>query len=354
LAYNVVLKDLKQGRIVHILHLIDYTKNAIMKKTYLILFALAFYVTSAQQPNKFPETDITNGFISAHFYLPKISEGYYQATRFDWSGLITSLVYKGHDYYGQWYENYSPTTHDAVMGPVEEFQPVGFKESEAGGSFLKIGVGVLTKPDTTSYSSFKLYPIANHGTWKVSKKEDQIQFTHILNDIKYSYEYQKNIQLTKGKPEMTISHSLKNTGNKIIETSVYDHNFLVIDKQPTGPGYVVKFPVEVTGSGKGLGTLAQIKDKQMSFPQELTRTEYIYCAGLEAGNNGKIDYDIKVDNIKTGAGVRITCDRPLLKLVFWASSTTVCPEPYIQIKIEPGQEFSWKITYNYYTLEPKK
>jgi hypothetical protein len=153
---------------------------------------------------------------------------------------------------------------------------------------------------------------------------------------------------------MTITHSLKNKGKKTIETEVYDHNFLVIDKQPTGTGYVVKFPVDVTGSGKGFGDIVQIQGKQMTFLRDLASSESIYCNGLQGFSKNPKDYDLKVENIKSGAGVRITCNQPLLKLVFWCSSTTVCPEPYIQIKVKSGQEFSWKISYNYYTFDIQK
>jgi hypothetical protein len=309
---------------------------------------------SAVQTQKFPEAEITNRLIRAHFYLPESDKGYYQGTRFDWSGITTSLEYKGHNYYGQWFENYSPTTHDAVMGPVEEFTPVGYNEAKPGKNFIKVGVGALVKPVESAYSSYKLYQIVNPGKWKIKKKSDQIQFIHTLIDADYSYEYVKTVQLTKGKSEMTITHSLKNKGQKTIETEVYDHNFLVIDKQPTGTGYVVKFPVDVTGSGKGFGDIVQIQGKQMTFLRDLAGSESIYCGGLQGFSKNPEDYDLKVENIKSGAGVRITCDQPLLKLAFWCSPTTVCPEPYIQIKVEPGQEFTWQISYNYYTFDIQK
>jgi hypothetical protein len=27
-------------------------------------------------------------------------------------------------------------------------------------------------------------------------------------------------------------------------------------------------------------------------------------------------------------------------------------EPYIAMQIEPGKEFTWKLTYDYYTMKP--
>jgi hypothetical protein len=240
------------------------------------------------------------------------------------------------------------------MGPVEEFGPVGYKEAKPGESFVKVGIGSLTRPDGSAYSSYKLYQFVNPGKWEIKKKADQIQFIHTLDDQSYPYEYTKTIKLTKGKSQLAITHSLKNKGTKIIETDAYDHNFLIIDKEGTGPGYVVKFPVEVSGTGKGYGELYQFQGKQLTYLKAFARSESIYCGGIQGIGNDPKDYDISVENVKTGAGVRITCDIPALKMVFWSCSTTVCPEPYIMIKAEPGKEFTWTITYDYYTFDIQK
>ena len=66
---------------------------------------------------KFPQTEISNGLIQAKIYLPDAKEGYYQGTRFDWSGNMPSLKYSGHEYFGQWFTTYSPEIHDVIMGP---------------------------------------------------------------------------------------------------------------------------------------------------------------------------------------------------------------------------------------------
>jgi hypothetical protein len=70
----------------------------------------------------FPEAEISNNLIRARLLLPDPERGYYRATRFDWSGLISSLECDGHNYFGPWFERHDPKTHDAIVGPVEEFQ----------------------------------------------------------------------------------------------------------------------------------------------------------------------------------------------------------------------------------------
>ena len=318
-----------------------------MKKLFLLLSGLTFF---AMPLMKFPQTEISNGLIHAKIYLPDSRKGYYQGTRFDWSGNMPSLEFNGHEYFGQWFKKYSPEIHDAIMGPVEEFTPLDYIETKPGGSFLKIGVGVLSKPDDKPYTFSRLYPVLNHGKWKVKKLSDQVQFIHELNDVGYSYKYEKNVQLIKDKPELVLTHTLRNTGTNTIETSVYDHNFFVIDKQPIGPGFIVRLPFNITGEGRGIGELAEIDGNDIVFLRNLKSDETVFCGNLEGFGTSSKDYDIRIENITTGAGVRITCDQPILKLAFWACSTTLCPEPYIKIKVDPGQEFSWKISYEFYTL----
>ena len=63
----------------------------------------------------------------------------------------------------------------------------------------------------------------------------------------YGYVYHKKISLVAGKPAMFIEHSLKNTGTRAIHTSVYDHNFLVLDKQPTDAGFTITLPFAIAG-----------------------------------------------------------------------------------------------------------
>jgi len=318
-----------------------------MKKIYYILSGLTI---AAMSFTKFPQTEISNGLIHATILLPDANKGYYQGTRFDWSGNIASLEYKGHNYFGQWFSKYSAVIHDVIMGPVEEFAPLDYSEIKAGGSFIKIGVGVVYKQDDKPYEFSRLYQLLNPGKWTIKKKADQVLFIHDLNDKAYSYHYEKTVSLTKDKPEMVLYHTIKNTGTRTIETNVYDHNFFVIDKHPIGPGLIVKLPFNLKGNGAGFGELAEIQGNQISFLRTIGNGEEVECFSLEGFGPGAADYEITIENRITGAGVKITCDQPFLKLAFWACSTTLCPEPYIKIKVEPGKEIKWSIKYEFYTL----
>ena len=361
--------------------------------------ATAVVLVSAQS---YPTHQITNGEIAATIYLPDAKNGFYTTTRFDWSGAIGSLKYKGHEYYGIWFSKitdiydfgYEGPGKDvisadftAMVGPAEEFGAVGHDDVPAGGLFVKPGIGVL-KRDEMNYNHSRPYVIANGGKWDVKTSRDAVEFTHTLSEpsINFGYIYTKVVRLTPGKPQMTISHVMKNTGTKPIVTNVYNHNFTTIDMQPTGPDVEITVPWTMTRAagrgGRGAGAagrqgpppvdpnaplaagarigsqcgqpqmqaLASPQGSKLVYSKVLEGAE-CYSAGFTGFGAEARDNDIRIENRKTGAGVHITGDRPVTRFGYWSIRTVVAPEPYIDLNIEPGQQFTWTYTYDYYTTK---
>jgi hypothetical protein len=301
----------------------------------------------------FPQAEISNGGVHATLYLPDATQGYYRATRFDWSGQIASLEFQGHHYFGQWFDRYDPYQHDCILGPVEEFLSggvgLGYNDVKPGESFVKIGVGAVRKREERAFQQFQTYEISDLPRWYATWFPDHVEFLQELRETAgYAYLYRKTVRLTAGKPQLVLEHSLKNTGTKTIETSVYEHNFYVIDGRPAGPEFTVKFPFAVRAAADLKG-LAETRGTQLTYLKELQEGQSVYTA-LEGYGKTPKDYDIRVENSVAHAGVRQTSDRPLAKLVFWSIRSTVCPEAYIDMRIEPGKEFTWSIAYDFYTL----
>lgn len=323
-------------------------------------------------PGSYPSTVISNGELRAKIYLPDAAKGFYRGTRFDWAGAFARLEYKGHEYYGPFFEKFDPAVSDveigdpikaginsASSGPVEEFVSgpdgtvLGYNEAKPGEAFCKIGVGSLRRIDNAPYSSYVNYPILNGGKRSQNSGPDWIEFTQELEcGSGYGYAYTKTIRLHANEPVMTIEDRLVNTGKKPIETQVYDHNFLTIDHRPTGPDVSIRFPFSPVPNSS-LGKLAEVQGKQLVFPKDLQGSDTFYADFKGFGKTAE-DYEITVENHKTGAGVVIRGDQPLVYVGVWAVRTVVAPEPYIAIKIAVGQEFRWKYTYRFYTNSPAK
>lgn len=317
--------------------------------------------------------EISNNAITARLYLPDVENGFYPGTRFDWSGVIGSLVYQGHNYYGPWFTKVDPAVYDfifdgtdivagscgAISGPVEEFstegKALGYEEAPPGGTFVKIGVGVLRKPDAGgAYSQYHLYKIVDPGSWKVRTKPDSIEFEHSLADPTsgYAYRYEKTIRLVPDRPEMVIEHRLENTGKRRLSTSVYNHNFLVLDGQQTGPDFVLKMPFEIKAAHELDHALAEVRGNQIVFKKALQDRDVLYSAFQGFGTT-RADYDLTIENKKVGAGLQIIGDRPLSKIALWSIRSVLSIEPFVTMAIEPAGEFSWKYTYRYYLLDSR-
>jgi hypothetical protein len=324
-----------------------------------LLAAQATFAAEAPTP---PQASISNGVIQAKLYLPDAAAGYYRGTRFDWSGVFASLTYAGHNYFGPWFEHYDPKIHDAISGPVEEFlsgaSAIGYDEAKPGGTFIRIGVGVLRKPVEEKFDRFKTYEIASNGKWKVEPKADRVTFHQQAADPTsgYAYSYTKTARLELGKPVLILEHSLKNTGSKPLSTEVYDHNFLVIDGTPTGPGFTLTFPFTPAATGE-LNDFVETKGHSLVYIKDLgpkdQKDQYVMVQ-LKGYGPSSSDNDIRVENQKTGAGVHITGSQPLFKLLFWSVSTVLAPEPYLHFDIQPGQTAKYEIRYEFYTTNPGK
>jgi len=330
------------------------------------MLLLAFLATMGiAQALDFPETEITNGQIRAKVYLPDSQNGFYRATRFDWSGVVYSLQAGGHEYYGRWFEAIDPAVHDfvykgsqivsspctAITGPVDEFGALGWDEARPGGTFVKIGVGVLRKPDAGKYDQFRLYPIADAGRWKVAKTRESLEFTQDVNDSQsgYGYQYRKILRLEPGKPEMTLEHTIRNTGTRAIRTSVYNHNFFLLDGHPPGEGLVITVPFQIRTNRPPNKKLAEVRGNRIVYLKTLEGEE-IVATPLQGFDDTPHDNDIRIDNEKLGAGMRITGDRPLEKEALWSIRAVMAMEPFTALTVDPGQEFRWTSTYAYYTL----
>lgn len=316
----------------------------------------------------FPSAEISNGQIQVKLYLPDSRNGYYRGTRFDWSGEIISLKYKGHEYYGPWFEGVDPTVHDyryagpdiiaspcsAASGPVEEFQTngmaLGWEEARVGGTFIKIGVGVLRK-DESHYDYVRQYEIVDPGKWTVQRRRDSIEFTQELTDPSsgYGYIYTKTVRLIEGKPEMVLEHTLKNTGRRTIRSRVYNHNFLVLDHQPPGPDFTIKVPFKIQVDQPPDPEFAEIRGSQVVYLKALQKEDRMQTPVGGFGDSPK-DNEIRIENRKVGAGMRITGDHPLTHLNLWSIRTVLAMEPFITMTVEPGKEFTWKMSYQYYTV----
>lgn len=334
----------------------------------LVLVAAAFECGAAQQ---YPSASIDNGQLKATVYLPDAKKGFYTSTRFDWSGIVSSLQFKGHEYIGAWYQDTSADVLDyeyrgdkivtgpatSMIGVAEVFtttpnRPLGWDEANVGGNFIKVGVGVLRKTDDANYTQFKPYPIVDTGDWQVKRNATSIEFTQTIEDKQsgYGYVYRKRVALTPGKPQMTLAHALRNTGSKPIKGMVYNHNFLRWDNETPGPDYHVAFAYQPKTEEIPTNMPVVLNGRTLTFTRALVDRDNIRVIPGGFGASAA-DFDFRIENKKLGIGLRATADQPLAHVAVWGIRSAFAVEPFIGYDIQPGAEFVWTLTYDAYELQ---
>ena len=313
-----------------------------------------------------PKAQITNGVLKATVLLPARAKGFYRGVRFDWSGMLSSLTYGDQDYYGLWFDHVADNVRDflfdkdqliaavntGAVGPAEVYDgesPASWAEAPAGGSFLKIGVGMLRKPAAGgNYSQFGVYEPVNLGDWKVVTGKDRVEFTHTVADPAsgYGYVYRKVVRLTAGKPQMLIEHSLRNTGVKTISTVAYNHNFVTFGgAAPTGPGLTVTTPYAITTPQPVNPESATVSGGRLTYSRALVGEQRL-AATIEGYPVGAGPYDVGVHNA-AGAGFHVNSATPISKLALWSIRRTVAAEPFVSLSVAPGKTIDWTFTYTY-------
>src|SRR5262249_48274439 len=97
-------------------------------------------------------------------------------------------------------------------------------------------------------------------------------------------------------------------------------------------------------------TLAEARGNQIVYLKALRDKETVYTEFRGFGPTAA-DYRFTIENNTTGAGLRITGNRPLSKEALWSIRSVLALEPFIAMTIEPGQEFTWQYTYTHYLID---
>jgi hypothetical protein len=343
---NLRVQSLRSLCVVHL------TLASIVFYAVPVLAATAHNCASIE-PFNAPRATISNGIVSAVVLLPDAKSGYYRGSRFDWSGVVGCLTYKGHNYFGTWFPKYDPTRHDSITGPVEEFRSAdgesapGYDNANPGEIFVKPGVGALRRISESPFDFATPYPLVNGGKWTIHASKREVSFRQDLNtEIGTSYVYKKRLRLDSSQPVLTIEHELKNTGSVTIDTQVYNHDFFMLDGAPTGPGTVVRFPFKPKVD-RPLQNGARLEGNQILYSRELEAGQSTFAA-ITGYSERASDFDFVVENTSTEVGVEESGSLPLSRVFFWSLRTTICPEAYVHIKVAPGRTIRWTIRYRFY------
>ena len=161
----------------------------------------------------------------------------------------------------------------------------------------------------------------------------------------YGYSLTKTVRIVPGKAQLVIEDRLKNTGKKPIDTTVYNHHFMTLS--PGEDGVELEAPFKLTNARPMPADVVKFDGNRMRYLRGLTGQEQV-ASDLTGFTNAVSDNDFKITDTKSGFGVRIRADLPVSRLLWWSVPSTMGIEPYMDIKLKPGEEMHWSHTMDYY------
>lgn len=273
----------------------------------------------------------------------------YQAARFDWTGKIVDVVYRGLKLTTS--EQLNSNTPNALgRGLYNEFgidSALGFDAVEPGHWFHKIGVGLLKKVSDhyLFHDSFEIEP-CNFSVLKTDMDITIICESPVMNG--YGYLLEKKIAL-KGK-SILISYQLSNTGKKEFTTEEYNHNFLSIGNELLGKYDVLKFPLQLNPNEfreyLNPKEVVQIHGNEITI-KEAPISPFFFseiCTSQASANSWTLE------NLEHKIGLKETTSFVASKVNFWGCGHVISPELFHTIKLMPGQTENWWRRYDVYDL----
>ncbi|MET4693178.1 hypothetical protein [Endozoicomonas lisbonensis] len=313
-------------------------------KAFRLLCGCLSLVSAGVLAVSFPEVRLENDTVKVAVYLPDIEKGSYRSTRFDWSGLIHSFQFEEIEYFGRWRSEpvHNPEMHFSVNGPAQIFGNLGYGESD---TFVRIGIGVLEKPENEkSFNFINPYQILDHGEWQVESTDDTVQFVQTLqDDTGYGYRYRKTVTLNE--QGFSMAHQLENTGEKAIETTVFNHHFFVIDDQTVDEQYQVFFPFSPAKQIEE--SRIELQDDSLQIIEPISDEDRLFVP-LTGFARTADDHQFRIHHNGLNRGIKVQVDQPLSRLVVWANDRSLSPENFLEVNVPVGESFSWTAEYRVY------
>jgi len=268
------------------------------------------------------EIEVTSDRLAAEF-----------GPRFDRTAIVRSVQVDGVELLGPW-------------GMPDEFGlygdgVLGYAAAGIGETFVKIGVGRLTRDTADDYQFAHPYPVSALFPVAVDADETSLTIEQLSPGAgSYAYRYRKSYRLLDSE-RLVINYELSNTGASAWTFEHYNHHWFRMAGTPVGPGYGVstgfELPEATTAFHRGLFTL--------DMPAPLAEGEAVYYASdLAEVPPGANTFAWAVDGVPV---VGYQGSFAPARFALYASADGFCPEVFKRAILAPGATITWSATYRF-------
>jgi len=273
----------------------------------------------------------------------------YQGSRFDWSGQIAQITYQDTHTFCTTEIADSDCLSGTGRGLYNEFgidDALGYETCPVGGQFHKIGVGLLTKTNTDDYQFYYPYAI-EPADFEFQHNGLSAVFTAWTSNVRgYAYSLVKQIELIEN--SFYIHYLLTNTGDLLIHTNEYVHNFLAIDNHLLDNNYHLKFPFHIDTSlfGETVNPDETVIFEPDSMGWKSVHDSPFFFSQINPTHQPscwQLEHEIE------RVGIREIADFEVQRINVWGTRHVVSPEIFYLIDLLPGQFCKWSRRYEIYS-----
>lgn len=276
------------------------------------------------------------------------TEGY-KSSRFDYSGKITEIKFKGISVAGTEQLN-APNQDYLGKGFYNEFgidSALGYDETKEGDWFHKIGVGLLKKDDEI-YQFNKAYEI-RPAHFSIQTDPDNIVISCKSASVNgYSYFLRKKISLQEN--SFKISYFLENTGDKHIDTTEYNHNFITINNELMGSSYELRFPFELRANSfeEYVNPEGCVEFTSNSISFDKNPNEQFFFSKMNGKTSVPAHWELL--NHKHKIGIIETGSFNTKRINLWGWKHVISPELFFEISLKPNEVAEWDRNYKLFNI----
>lgn len=264
----------------------------------------------------------------------------YRMTRFDWTGNVVQIMLDGKHTF-LWQEKVPDVQSSTGFGMHNEFRiegPGSVEETLPGEQCIKIGIGLIRKPDEKPYDFRHLYACEPFDV-QVSHTQDSATYRTLpvmCNGFALAYEKTLRIQGNT----LFLEHRMKNHG-KPIRFREFNHNYLLLDGQEIGPAYRLE-----------LTHVPAWQTEQKDYVQQGDIITWDRPPADFFLSMGEMDvplesFDWHLACAANGLSVRCHMGFKPVKFVFYGRADVVCPEVYAGIHLGEDEEAVWVRRYDF-------
>ncbi len=231
-------------------------------------------------------------------------------------------------------------------GLTDEFGPsgvgvLGYESARTGQSFVKIGVGELTRDSNEQYRFSHGYPTKKWFPTRVTEwRFDRLSVEQSGGLGDWAYEYRKTYRLRPADHQLAIRYELRNSGRRPIRFEQYNHNWFRVDEMPIDEQYSVQVAFAVKSPDKPWCALNDDRFELLGT----VRSPVYFSQRLMATDRQNV---IMMRHAGSRCQITVTGDFAPRMFALYGQQDALCPEILADKEVAPGKTVVWERSYRF-------